>query len=296
MKPVGAAPGRRIPCALSTAIVSWFSGVLSGCAGSQEDTGSAGLSADSCADALFCEGFEDDAADALPGAPWREETYGSGARIAVARDRAFTGQQSLRVLAPAGAPRRGYVAIHEPPVFPAANRAMFGRAMVWLDSPPVPLEGAPPVHWTLLQGEGRSADDRYNSIYRLGAELRGGLGLKANFETTPPVRTDCRQHSARALPVARWTCVEWHFDGGRNEMQFWMDGEEVSDIHVVERGNAPDSNCANQDLSGQWLAPPAFQSLYMGLERYAATQNDQNLWIDDVVISGRRIGCPQELP
>ena len=54
------------------------------------------------------------------------------------------------------------------------------------------------MHWTLLQGEGRSADDRYNSIYRLGVEGSGGTQLMANFETTPPVTTDCKQQSRDA--------------------------------------------------------------------------------------------------
>ncbi|HKE95800.1 MAG TPA: hypothetical protein VKB34_15900, partial [Povalibacter sp.] len=72
----------------------------------------------------------------------------------------------------------------------------------------------------------------------------------------------------------------------------WLDGAELTDLHVTDRGNAPDSNCRHQDLGGQWRAPPAFQSLYMGLERYDAAANDQNLWIDEVVISTRRVGCP----
>jgi hypothetical protein len=248
---------------------------------------------DPCAAAFFCDDFENDAANKVPPPPWKEEMYGSGAAISVDGDHAFSGQQAMHISAPNGAPRRGYIAIHTPPVFPAARRKMFGRIMVWLDSAPIPLEGKPDVHWTLLQGEGRSADDRYNSIYRLGAERQGGLGLKANFETTPPVRTDCRKHSARKLPVAKWTCVEWHFDGDKNEMQYWLDGQALDDIHVTERTDAPDSNCAHQeDLHGVWLAPPAFQSLYLGLERYDATQNDQNLWIDDVVVSESRVGCP----
>ena len=69
------------------------------------------------------------------------------------------------------------------------------------------------MHWTLLQGEGRSADDTYNSIYRLGVEQRGGTQLMANFETTPPVTTDCKQQSKLTLPVGRWACVEWHMRG-----------------------------------------------------------------------------------
>ncbi len=249
----------------------------------------------SCIDALFCEGFEDDTPGRLPGIPWSEETYGSGAVITISRERAFSGRHAMHVLAPKGASRRGYVAIHRPPVFPAANRVMFGRVMVWLDAAPEPLSGAlaaQPLHWTLLQGEGRSADDRYNAIYRLGGELQSGIGLKANFETTPPVRSDCRQHSARALPVAQWACVEWHFNGDANEMQFWLDGTELGDIHVVGRGSASDSNCRHQDLNGQWLAPPAFQSLYMGWERYGSSANDQNVWIDDLIVSKHRVGCP----
>jgi hypothetical protein len=251
----------------------------------------------SCTEALFCDSFEDDTAGVLPGAPWKEETYGTGARIIVSREKAFSGEQSMQVIAPGGARRRGYVALHQPPVFPAARREMFGRVMVWLDAAPIPIEGSDAVHWTLLQGEGRSADDRYNAIYRLGGELHSGLGLKANYETTPPVRSDCRQHSARQLPLRQWTCVEWHFDGESNEMEFWLDGASLADLHVKGRGSAADSNCRHQgDLHGEWLAPPAFQSLYLGLERYDITANDQNLWIDDVVVSKRRVGCPAGFP
>ena len=88
----------------------------------------------------------------------------------------FSGQQALHVLTPRGAKyRRGYVAIHLKTPVPDAMSGMYGRAMVFLDAAPVALPGAPPVHWTLLQGEGRSADDRYNSIYRLGCRGQGWL-------------------------------------------------------------------------------------------------------------------------
>ena len=51
--------------------------------------------ADVCGPAFFCESFEDGVPGQLPGAPWSEETYGSGALIAVSRERAFNGRQSL---------------------------------------------------------------------------------------------------------------------------------------------------------------------------------------------------------
>lgn len=242
--------------------------------------------------ALFCDGFEDDTVGQAPGAPWRDETGSSGASVRVDEQRAFRGARAVHVLAPKGAAyRRGYFAIHQNPVFPAAASEMYGRAMIWLDAAPITPPGKPDVHWTFVQGEGRSRDDTFNSLYRYGGQHQQGLGLMANFETTPPKHTDCWQHSATQLPVQRWACVEWHFAVANNEMEFWLDGNELSDLRVVDRGG-PESGCLGDDLKGQWLAPPAFQSLYLGWERYQEPENDQNLWIDEVVVSQQRVGCP----
>jgi hypothetical protein len=238
---------------------------------------------------LFSDDFESHAAGELPAAPWKEETYKSGALIRIDAQRAFSGKQALHVSTPRGANyRRGYVAIHLGKPVPDAQAGMYGRAMVWLDAAPVALPGAPDVHWTLLQGEGRSADDRYNSIYRLGVEQRGGTQLMANFETTPPVSTDCKQQSRRQLPVARWACVEWHFEVASQKLEFWLDGKRVTAVTGRTRGES----CRGHDLKGEWRAPPKFDSLYIGFERYADSANDQNLWIDDVSLSKSRVGCP----
>jgi hypothetical protein len=238
---------------------------------------------------LFSDDFESHAAGQLPGAPFSEATFKSGAIIEVDAGKSHGGQQSLHILTPRGARyRRGYVAIHLKNPVPEAQAGMYGRAWFFLDEAPAALPGAPPVHWTLLQGEGRSADDRYNSIYRLGVEGRDGLSLMANFETTPPVTTDCKVPSSRRLPVRRWTCVEWHMEVASNEMQFWLDGRKVA--RVAGRAKAADA-CRGDDLQGQWRAPPKFDSFYVGFERYADSANDQNLWIDDLALSARRIGC-----
>ncbi|MEO8062926.1 MAG: hypothetical protein ABI821_09265 [Pseudomonadota bacterium] len=239
---------------------------------------------------LFSDNFESHPANEIPGPPWKEDTYQSGAVVKIDSHHAFSGKQSLHVFSPRGAKyRRGYVAIHLQTPVPDAMPGMFGRAMLWLDAAPVSLPGAPPVHWTLLQGEGRSADDTYNSIYRLGVEQRAGLQLMANFETTPPVTTDCKQQSKLVLPTRRWACVEWHMEVASNEMQFWLDGRKVT--HVTGRAGAANA-CRGNDLQGEWRAPPRFNSLYLGLERYADSVNDQDLWWDDVVLSKQRVGCP----
>ncbi len=146
------------------------------------------------------------------------------------------------------------------------------------------------MHWTLLQGEGRSADDRYNSIYRLGVEQPAAARSSwPTIETTPPVTTDCKQQSKRRLPVGRWACVEWHMEVAvaRNAiLARWQDRDPR------QSSAQPRTPAAATTCSGEWRAPPKFDSLYIGFERYADSANDQNLWIDDVALAKARIEVP----
>ncbi|HET7812555.1 MAG TPA: hypothetical protein VFL16_18430, partial [Steroidobacteraceae bacterium] len=81
---------------------------------------------------------------------------------------------------------------------------------------------------------------------------------------------------------------EWHMSVATHEMQFWIDGKPIAH---VKNGAGPKA-CSGHDLDDRWLAPPRFDSLYIGFERYGDTMNDQNLWIDDVALGQQRIGCP----
>jgi hypothetical protein len=245
---------------------------------------------DSCpSNALFCDDFEDDASGQFPGAPWQNNT-GSGATVRVDGVQAFSGQQAVHVNAPPNqAYRRGYFSLEQGSsnIFPAASPGMFGRAMFWLDATPNAV-----VHWTIIQAEGRAADGTHDAYYRYGGQQQGGAGIMANYETNSGVSTDCYSHSATRMPVQRWACVEWHFDVARSEMQLWLDGTELGDMHVVDRPTTAGSGCLGNALNGEWLAPPAFTTLHLGWENYQTSSNDRNLWIDDVAIGTERMGCP----
>jgi hypothetical protein len=239
--------------------------------------------------ALFCDDFEDDAAGQFPGAPWQNNT-GSGATVRVDGIQAFSGRQAAHVNAPPNAGyRRGYFSLEQgsSDVFPALSRGMFGRAMMWLDATPNAVS-----HWTLIQAEGRAADGTHDAYYRYGGQQQGGAGIMANYETNAGVSTDCYSHSATRMPVQRWACIEWHFDVARDEMQIWLDGQELDDMHVVGRPTTPGSGCLGNGTNGQWLAPPAFTTLHLGWENYQTSSNDRNLWIDDVAVGTERMGCP----
>ena len=115
----------------------------------------------------------------------------------------------------------------------------------------------------------------------------------ANFETTDTgPATDCYDHSATVVPTQQWACVEWHFSVATNEMEYWLNGTALEDIHVVGRPTGDDVGCGGQGLNGDWLAPPAFDNLYLGWEHYQAAPMDINLWVDAVAISTERVGCP----
>jgi hypothetical protein len=256
-----------------------------GSAGAAGAGGGATAAALCPADSLFCEGFENAAVGALT-APWR--TSATNASVNVDELQAFGGSKAAHVNAPqAGTYHRGYFALDQGSsagIFPAVATEMYGRAMVYL-----PVLPNADVHWTFIQAEGRSADNTHNALYRYGGQHQNGAQLMANYETTDPgPNSDCWDHSASLLPVAEWACVEWHFIVASNEMQFWLNGTELTDIHVTGMGEG----CVANDLGGQWLAPPAFQTLYLGWEHYQQTMNPIDLWMDDIVVDTQRVGCP----
>lgn len=234
---------------------------------------------DGCAAALLCDDFEDDASDMAPGAPWTVEL--NGGDVLVSSERAYSGENSVHVSNTSGAYKRAYFSVAGDPVFPAAGAEMYGRMMMW-------LEATPPgsVHWTFIQAEGPSEDGSYDIYYRYGGQHEGRL--MANFETNG-IATDCWDHSDTVMPTQTWACLEWRFDTATDEMQFWLDGTEVSDIHPIGTGEG----CVGQDLDGAWPAPPAFEVLRLGWEKYQESE-ELHAFIDDVAVSTERVGCPAD--
>jgi hypothetical protein len=107
----------------------------------------------------------------------------------------------------------------------------------------------------------------------------------ANYETEGKA-TDCWQHSATKLPVGQWACVEFRYSVANNEMQFWLDGVELTDVHIQGTGEG----CVAHDLEDAWTAPKAFDALRLGWEHYQDT-GPHDIYLDDVAVSNMPIGC-----
>lgn len=258
------------------------SGEGEGSATASSGSGEPTMPSDACATALLCDNFDDDAVGMAPGQPWKTEASQDSGTIAVSNERAFSGDKSVHVTNTAGAYKRAYFSLDGAPVFPGAGSELYGRMMMWLDV--APADG---VHWTFIQGEGPAEGGAYDIFYRYGGQHQGKL--MANFETQG-VASDCWNHSQTVMPTKTWACLEWRFATATDEMQFWLDGTELDDLHVVGQGNEG-SGCVAQDWSGMWPAPQQFEVLRLGMEKY---QQDGalNLWIDDVAVATSRVGCP----
>ena len=257
-------------------------GAAAGAGGGGGSAGSGGAAAALCPEgALFCDDFEGAALGQAPGNPWRASTVAG--TVAVDATRAFSGSRSVLATAANGPDfRRAFIALGgTSPIFPGAATEMYGRVMLWLEAAPTE------VHWTIIQAQGPAAAGTHDAEYRYGGQHGTGR-LMANYETNNGVATDCWDHSTTVLPTGAWACAEWHFAVATNEMQFWLDGTEVQDIHVIDRGEG----CGGNALNGQWLAPPAFNNLLLGWEHYQPWQGDIRIWMDAVAVSTERVRCP----
>lgn len=250
---------------------------------------SGGGSGDACASALFCDDFESYTADQAPGGSWKTRT--NSGTVVVDGTQARSGSKSVKLTAQAGGNiKTAFMRIEGSPVFPVDGNAFYGRMMFYLESAPTA-----DVHWTFIEAGGLVPGQDYRALYRYGGQhpVEGGSQLMANYETPDSYadigpKTDCWLHSqGEVVPVGRWACVEWQYDGPNNTMRIWMDGVALEDLTMTGTGQG----CVSGAMNFTWTAP-TFGHLELGWESFQ--QDDaRTIWIDDVVISTMPIGCPE---
>ncbi len=232
--------------------------------------------------ALLCEDFDEYATAADLASGWKVTT--SGATLAVDTTKPFgSGGKALHVVAPAGTPT-AVIVKEGAPLFPIAGDVIFGRVMIWLTQTP-----GGNYHWNNFQAAGTITASMRNGKYGWGGQAGKVLaGYTVRSDPAGTILMDCSKPSATALPEKRWSCVEWKFDGVANEMHYWFDGALLADVDVIGKG----TRCVNAgDLGTTWQAP-TFANLSVGWQQYQASSGPLELWMDDLVVSTQRIGCP----
>lgn len=249
-------------------------GAASGTGGGGNDTGgtgSGGGTPGGCAAAEFCDDFEDgiDAA-------WEIQKDSTPAPV-VDTTKAKSGASSLKVT---GTTQQAFVA------YPVPAQKFYAKANVNFSMGTAEMGGH---GWFIVaadnvtQGEesqirwGSSGNHGHNELdMNVYAGTCGGEktqfsdgasdGLAGwNGATTDPV----------LLSADTWYCVEIMFDGPSHEARVWIDGDELTGLHVTS-----DTMCAD------WS--PTYTHIKFG---GGANGNIGDIWYDDVAVSTTPIGC-----
>lgn len=245
-----------------------------------------GTGGDPCATAIYCDDFEQYTTGLS--APWAPQQ--KSGTVALDRNEHVSGAQSVKFSTQAAGSVTAMMRLTSSDLFPIEGNVVYGRMLFKVAATPTAS-----VHWTMIQGLGVVPGQTYHAYYRYGGQMPVGDGnqLMANYETpdwyqdknTPG--SDCWHHSnGRLMPVGRWVCVEWKFDGPNASMELRLDGEAAPDLTVKGTGDG----CVNAANDFPWTAP-TFTGIDLGWEAYQA-DDARTAWVDDVVISTTPIGCP----
>lgn len=215
-----------------------------------------------CDKAAICDDVEAYRGPSL--GPWRVNTA-NGATITPDETHAYSGKQSLKLQLPAGIWRRAQLIRSGAPLFPLADNTYWGRVMMWAADLP---RGGQHIDYVQADGEGPGQ-------YRVSS---AGSTVMLTYEPH-----DCYLTTSRQLPQGRWACVEWLMDGRNNVMELHVDGQLQARVAGTGQG------CVDGTKS-TWVAP-RFQNVRIGWFNFQATSAPSTLWLDDLALDARRIGC-----
>jgi hypothetical protein len=216
---------------------------------------------------LLCEDFENIAlGGVLDPAVWSMDK-GASATVGVDDKQFKNGKHSLHLHT---LPDANKALFHATKIFPLPNgkNSLYGRANFMVGAG----LNVPTDHTNFFEASGKV--NGVSGNYRYGA---AGAKIFANYNPGDPGKS-----SKTAVPVGVWACMEWAFLGDTNEMHFWIDGKELTDVAVPPTG-----------VNGTVWTAPKFDSLYFGWITYATdTASDHyDIWYDDIAIDTARIGC-----
>ncbi len=234
---------------------------------SESDSGGAGDASDPCAaraGLVFCDTFE--AATAPLSAPWSTSIIGGGTVTVDSTTPAHSGIKSIHV-SDGDADYDTLLVLHSTSVLPAPAGRFYVRAFVRLGS------AMSAGHNTLIladlfasQGQGnnlRLGEDYQMLMYTVMGDAHGALS-NANY------------YNDGMLPGIQftadtWTCLEVLLDSKKPEIDVWVGGMEIPDLHHTD------------------FPLDDYDNLRFGFEKYAGPALD--VWYDDIAVGTQPIGC-----
>jgi hypothetical protein len=233
----------------------------------------------SSADLVVADDFESTAVGSIPAG------FTKTGAIGVAEGVAHSGTHALKV---EPAIKGGRFISLAPDKVAALGGEHWGRLYFKVKSPaPLPLaqEGKknPAIHATFVAGKTTSplAHDAIE-VRLAGLSLDSAGSFRYLYNVQPKLR---KEFGVRAKAIHKfddgWTLLEWHADHATQTYQFFVNGEEVTEIGLHKGAG---------QFEGAEL-PSAFQTLSIGWTNYQpATGEGFTVWIDDIALGKKRLG------
>jgi hypothetical protein len=235
--------------------------------------GSSGMPAAACV-APGCDDFESYNKGSRPGGGWTGFDVSGSGTLSVDDSKAYSGTKSVKMtVSPSGdikarMSRKG----------PGGNE-VFVRFMYFLDKK---ITGQGVFHWNFSMVEGGG-----NYI------VTGGNATGNTFGHFAGGGRDCAVHGSMPVPVGKWTCLEFHVNGKAKTAETYYNNVLDEFTQVTEGGDPLPGNSGCLAGSGTNWNIPNPDKVNVGFIMYHDLNAGATMWIDDVVVSDKRVGCPK---
>ncbi len=246
------------------------SGGNSGSVGSAGAAGSGTGSGNPCAarpGLLFCDDFESGTVGMAPAAPWASSVIGGDATtdIVAVDDTAGHAHSGSKAVHVHGVDYQTFLSYHDTTVLPQAGK-FFVRAFVRFDL------AMTAGHNTFVLADTFAAPNAGNA-WRVGEQnqmlMMTVSGDAHGWLSNQNYYTDGKPGVQFA--AGAYTCLELMSDAPNQELEVWVDGTIVPDLHIMG------------------IAQDKYDFLHFGFEKYAGPTSD--FWFDDIAIGTQQIGC-----
>jgi hypothetical protein len=172
--------------------------------------------------------------------------------------------------------------IDEAVTFPAASNSFYARMFVWF-SPDIPVAANADFHTGFLFGTGNN--DRGTTQLGMGmiGSAKQFLGYSIFFGTP---KFEFGPWSKTLIQANQWMCIEL-FENGSDPTteirQVWVNDTELTDLRSNSAMAAGTQNPNH--------LPPKFAGVSFGIWEYHPIPTLSDMWIDDIRVSSKKIGC-----
>jgi hypothetical protein len=220
--------------------------------------------------AFFCEDFEAfNVGVAQTNALWRPEG------TATIDDQTVQGTRSLHLQAGGGQASRIFVQGFAPP-----NNSFFGRMNVFVEQFPT---GPAYAHFVMVEATGQSGE----RVRPIGGQFIPDVGNLTMWGVGSDggATGDWTAWRETALTAnGRWLCMEWEMDAAANSVDVRIDGVLKPELSVSTTSHDGNGNFIFPTFNNIWLGWTVFQG--------GTTPPQFNVYLDDIVLSTERVGCP----